>query len=432
MKKELIVAYVAASLIGSATLATGAGFKINEQGSKAMGMANAFVAQADDPTALYYNPAGIAFLKGAQFNLGGLVIAVPQTSFDGTTALSGSEQVSERAKRDLFIAPSLYATYSFENMPVTVGLGVNSIYPLAKSWDDSSAFRNQIQNIAIKPINFQPTIAYRFDDYNLGIAVGLDVTHTIVSLQKVAYDPVGGELGNLGLDGTATDFGYNMGLKWKPLKQLSFGVAYRSEITLHIDGDVNYLPTQALGAAIVGQGASFPPGKRVTSKASTTITLPDSLAFGVAWQPVEKLTLEFDAERTGWGALQKLQFTFDNTALNSFNNKPDPKNWKDAWCYKLGVQYAATKNLDLRAGYAYDTNPIPDSTLGPMLPDSDRHNVTLGMGLHNDYASIDMAYMWVHWIDRTVNNQSSATLLGENGTFKSDAHLFGASFTIKF
>ncbi len=435
MHKKLVAACVAASLMGTATLSIAAGFKINEQGAKAMGMANAFTAQADDPSALYFNPAGIAFLKGAQFNLGSLVIAVPQTTFNGTTGLSGSSQVDEKAKRDLFIAPTLYATYSFEKIPVTVGLGVNSIYPLAKSWDDSSAFRNQIQNISIKPINFQPTIAYRFDDYNLAFGAGLDVTHTMVSLQKTAYDPAAGELGNLGLDGTATDFGYNLGVKWKPIKQLSFGVAYRSEITLHVDGDANFLATTQTGAAAIGQSANFSSYNsrlRAISTVSTTITLPDSLALGVAWQPTDKLTFEFDAERTGWSSLQKLQFNFDNTAFNNFNNKPEAKNWEDAWCYKLGAQYAYNKNLDLRAGYAYDTNPIPDSTLGPMLPDADRHNVTLGMGIHNDFATLDMAYMWVHWLDRSVNNQSNATLTGENGTFKSDAHLFGANVTIKF
>lgn len=441
MGKKLVSAYVLAAITGAATLAQGAGFKINEQGAKAMGMANAFVAQSDDPSALYYNPAGIAYLKGAQVNLGSLVIAVPQTEFDGTVALTGTTQISEKAKRDLFIAPTLYATYSLESIPLTFGLGVNSIYPLAKSWDESSAFRNQIQNIAIKPINFQPTVAYRFDGLKLALAAGIDVTHAIVTLQKAAYvaDPANpntpAELGNLGLDGTATDVGYNLGLKWKPIKELSFGLAYRSEITLHIDGDANFLATTQAGAAAIGQSANFPSYySRIRDKStvSTTITLPDSLALGVAWQPTEKLTLEFDAERTGWSSLKQIEFKFDNATFNSFNNKPEDKSWKDAWCYKVGGQYAVNRNLDLRAGYAYDTNPIPDSTLGPMLPDADRHNVTIGSGIHNDSVSLDLAYMWVHWVDRTVNNQNQTTLTGENGTFKSDAHLFGANITIKF
>jgi long-chain fatty acid transport protein len=441
MRRALVSFAVSAAMLATAPLSFGAGLKINEQGAKAMGMANAFTAQADDPTALYYNPAGIAYLKGAQINLGSVVIAVPQTRFDGTTGLSGSTEVHENAKRDLFIAPNLYATYSFEALPLTVGLGINSIYPLAKSWDNNSAFRNQIQNIAVKPINFQPTVAYLFSDFNLAVSAGLDVTHAIVSLSKSAYVPDPGnpnapaELGIMGLDGTATDVGYNFGLKWKPIKELSFGVAYRSEITLHVDGDANFLATTQAGAAAIGQSANFTSyNSRISTRSSvsTSITLPDSLAFGVAWQPTDKLTMELDAERTGWSSLKQLEFSFDNTQFNSFNNKPEDKSWKDAWCYKVGGQYAYNKNLDLRAGYAYDSNPIPDSTLGPMLPDADRHNVAIGMGIHNDYAALDMAYMWVHWLDRSVNNQNNATLTGENGTFKSDAHLFAANVTVKF
>ncbi|TWJ19849.1 OmpP1/FadL family transporter [Geobacter argillaceus] len=448
MGKKLVSAYVLVAIVGAATLAQGAGFKINEQGAKAMGMANAFTAQADDPSALYYNPAGIAYLKGAQVNLGSLVIAVPQTEFTGTTPLSGnpptgvgSTPVFEKAKRDLFIAPSLYATYSLENLPLTFGLGINSIYPLAKSWDDSSTFRNQIQNIAIKPINFQPTVAYLFNDLNLAVAAGIDVTHAIVSLQKMPYSPdptvpnSAYELGALGLDGTATDVGYNFALKWKPCHNLSFGLAYRSEITLHIDGDANFIPTTGSGFNLIGMttAATSPYSRtRITSSASTTLTLPDSLSIGVAWQPTEKLTLEFDAERTGWSSFDKLQFNFNSAQFAGFNNKPDAKNWNDVWAYKVGGQYAYSKNIDLRAGYAYDESPIPDSTLGPELPDSDRHNVALGLGLHNSYASLDLAYMWVKFMERTVNNQNMQTLKGENGTFNSDAHLFGANITIKF
>lgn len=455
MGKKLVTACLLTAIAGTATLSFGAGFKINEQGAKAMGMANAFVAQADDPTALYYNPAGIAYLKGAQVNLGGLVIAVPQTEFTGTTPVSGnvplgsgSSPVHERAKRDVFIAPSLYGTYSLESLPLTFGLGVNSIYPLAKSWDSSGAFRNQNENISIKPINFQPTVAYRFDDLNFSVAAGLNVSHVIVSLQKKAYvnsitggAPFGAfELGDLGVDGTATDLGWNAGLLWKPRKDLSFGLAYRSEITWHIKGDANFLATSPAGLGAMGVNyATIPSGllpfyrERFTSSASTDITLPDSLNLGVAWKPTDRLTLEFDAERTGWSSYKKLEISFEpSSPLNAFNNKPAAKNWKDVWAYRLGAQYAYNKNLDLRAGYAYDENPAPDATVGPELPDSDRYNVTMGLGIHNDYAALDLAYMWVHWMDRTVNNQDMTTLTGQNGTFKSDAHLFGANITIKF
>lgn len=431
MKMKMVATVIATALLGTATISFGAGFKIAEQGAKAMGMANAFAAQADDPSALAYNPAGIAFQKGTFLQVGSTTIIVPQTIFDGTTRLSGTTSVSEKANRDIFIAPTVYATTSLENMPLSFGLGVNSFHPLAKRWDTSSEFRDSIQSISIKPINFQPTVAYRFDDWKLAVAGGLDITYAQVSMQKMAYtaipnSPLYGalagtyqELGTLGADATAVGYGYNFGLQWKPLSNLSFGAAYRSEIKLNLEGDANFLRSGANAAALGFTSSTI----KTTGK--TDITLPDALTLGVAWKPIAPLTLEFDVERTGWSSYNKLELEF-GTGLTAFNGKADEKKWKDVWAYRLGAQYAVTPKLDLRAGYAYDTNPAPNDTLSPELPDADRHNFSIGTGLHNELGSIDMAYMWVHWVDRTVSN------VKETGTFKSDAHLLAIAVTYKF
>jgi len=448
MKKKMLLAVVSAVLTGTATLASAAGLRVNEQGAKAMAMGNAFTAQADDPSALFYNPAGIAFLKGTQVNIGSTTIYVPKTEFSGTAPLSGiaptnvgTATVFENAKQDIFIAPTFYVTHTFEGAPLSVGLAVNAIYPLAKTWDSSSAFRAEIIDISVKPINFQPTVAYLFDKWNLAVAGGLDVTYAQVSMNKMAYSPNPAipnsayELGNLDLDGTATDIGYNFGLKWKALDNLSFGAAYRSKIDLHVEGNANFLATSPAGFNIIGMSAAAtsPYSRaRVTSDVSTVVTLPSSVGLGVAWKPNDKTTLEFDAEWTEWSTLKKLEFSFTGPQFANFNNKPKPLNWNNVWCYKLGGQYAITKNIDLRAGYMYDNNPIPDSTLGPVLPDSDRHSFSVGQGFHNDQFSLDLAYMWTHFVDRTVTNQNMAELTGANGTYKSDVHLFGASVTMRF
>ncbi|MSN27262.1 MAG: aromatic hydrocarbon degradation protein [Geobacter sp.] len=429
MKRKIVVAScIATAVVGTASISFGAGFKVAEQGAKAMAMGNAFAAQADDASALAYNPAGIAFQKGNQLQIGSTTILVPQTQFNGTTKLSGTTQVSEKANRDIFIAPTVYATASLESIPLTFGLGINSFHPLAKRWDASSEFRDSIQEISIKPINFQPTVAYRNDDWKLAVAGGLDVTYAQVSMQKMAYaqlpPSLGGsyaELGTLGADATGTGYGYNFGLQWKPLSNLSFGAAYRSEIKLDLEGDATYLATTALGA-----NPALGLTNKLKSTASTSITLPDAITLGVAWKPVEQLTLEFDADRTGWSSYNKLELKFQAPMAAAFNNKPDAKNWEDVWAYRFGAQYAVTPKFDLRAGYAYDNSPTPSTTLSPELPDADRHNFSIGSGLHNEFGSIDLAYMWVHWVDRTVANAKEA------GTFKSDAHLFAVSVTYKF
>lgn len=433
MKNKLVVTCITAAVVGTATMSFGAGFKIAEQGAKAMAMGNAFAAQADDPSALAYNPAGIAFLKGAQMQVGTTTIVVPETTFTGATKISRPTTVSEKANQDIFIAPTVYATTSLESMPLSFGLGINSFHPLAKRWDTGSAFRDSIQSISIKPVNIQPTVAYRFDDLNLAVAGGVDVTYAQISMQKAVYNAgLGGDLGSLGVDGDAVGYGYNAGVLWKPTPAVSFALAYRSKIKLGVDGDANYLGLITPTDLPSPYSAIFPArGTTVKSAASADITLPDALTLGVAWKPIEELTLEFDAERTGWSSYDKLDVKFANTTVpgvyaNVLNNKPDPKNWKDVWAYRFGAQYAVTPKMDLRAGYAFDKNPAPESTLSPELPDADRHNFSIGSGLHNEYGAIDLAYMWVHWVDRTVDN------LKETGTFKSDAHLFAISLTHKF
>ena len=59
MKKGWLAAWFGVlSLVPLPGLAFGKVFTINEQGAKAVAMGGAFVAQADDPTAVYYNPLG--------------------------------------------------------------------------------------------------------------------------------------------------------------------------------------------------------------------------------------------------------------------------------------------------------------------------------------------------------------------------------------
>ena len=58
-----LILLVAVSLIFTNQVYTG-GFQINEHGAKAMGMGGAFTAQASDPSAIFFNPAGLGFQKG--------------------------------------------------------------------------------------------------------------------------------------------------------------------------------------------------------------------------------------------------------------------------------------------------------------------------------------------------------------------------------
>jgi len=430
----LLYSMVGVAMLTSVSMSHAAGNKVTEQGAKAQAMGNAFAAQADDPSALAYNPAGIAYLKGTQVQVGSAIVLLPQTEFNGVTNVSSPDSVNEKANGDMVAVPTVYLTHSLESIPLSFGLGVNSFFPLIKRWDEGGALR-ETASTSIKPLNFQPTIAYRFDDLNLAVSAAADITYARFSSENFAYNgALGGNLGMLGLDTTAVGYGYNVGILWKPLPVLSFGASYRSEIKLKFDGDANFMGLANSSAFPPPYNAIFPAnGTTVRSKVSADYTLPDNLILGIAWKPVAPLTLEFDAERTGWSSYKELKPTYSSSApiYSNVLSTAVPKNWKDVWSYHFGGQYSVNNNIDLRAGYTYEENPIPDSTLGGDLPDSNRHYLSIGSGLHNTFAAVDLAYTYVIFEDRTIDSGANNPQI-KSGTFKQDAHMLGISLTCKF
>src|SRR5512139_1621635 len=103
MKK--VLAMFAVTVAGITMFSSGsfaAGFRLPDQDSAAMAMGGAFVGQADNPSAVWYNPAGITDLDGTRISAG--VIAIyPVLSHENA---NGTTDVSERS---VFFPPQLFA-----------------------------------------------------------------------------------------------------------------------------------------------------------------------------------------------------------------------------------------------------------------------------------------------------------------------------------
>ncbi len=146
------------------------GFYIPEQGVKATGMGNAFAAIADDPSALWFNPAGISFQQGVALQLGSDFIA-PENDYtlNGTTY---------NAKKEVFIVPHAYVVYGSDS-DWTFGFAVNSPFGLATDWTDSgapfslaSAGADGVTFSQIEAIHYNPNLAYKVND-NVSVAAGI-------------------------------------------------------------------------------------------------------------------------------------------------------------------------------------------------------------------------------------------------------------------
>ncbi|HEY0555031.1 MAG TPA: outer membrane protein transport protein, partial [Thermoanaerobaculia bacterium] len=177
----------ALSVVALAALAAvpvhGAGFSIFEQGSKALGMAGAFTAQADDPSMLYYNAGGLAFVEKAGGSLGATWIRSTKADFNGANPFPGNgysaeqETLSKFPPHAYFVAP-LSPTWKF-------GLGIETPFGLTTEWKNPNQFAGRFLSTkaALRAFDVNPTIGYQVTP-NFGLGIGAIARISDVELNR--------------------------------------------------------------------------------------------------------------------------------------------------------------------------------------------------------------------------------------------------------
>jgi len=398
--KRFLLSFMAVMLFS--TQAHAGGFQIPEMGVKAMGMGHAFTAIADDPTANWFNPAGLAFQEGHAVTLGGTLV-LPKVDFVGATFSSSAD------KKILFV-PHTYVAGTSDELGISYGIGINAPFGLEMEWPTTPAgFTGGAQYGRLQAVNINPNIAFKVSD-ELALAVGL----VYVNMYKVDFNGTA-LVQNFKGDG----IGFNAALLYKA-EQFSFGVSYRSDVKIKAKG----ISTSAT------------PYPASTSNNAITVTMPDMLSIGVAFHPAERWTVSADADWVNWKKFKELAFTY-TPGLHPVvgvggASLTVAENWKATWAFRLGAEWEYSDTMRARIGYTYDPTPISDVEFTPLLPGNDRQALHLGYGVDlSDQATLDLAYIYVLVATRNQTASTGANIV-RNGTYKSDVHLAGASLTYHF
>ena len=407
--------------------AFGAGFSIFEQGAKASGMAGAFVATADDPSAVFYNPAGLAQQRELSVLAGATFINFTN-EFNGDPTSPVTSGVDAKYKRHTFVPPNMYAVVPIGNN-LTLGVGVFAAWGLRTDWADPFAGRYISKDADLKTTSVNPVIAWQTSDGRLAIGGGVEYRRARVFLNanRMALNPFTNRIVDVANIRLASDYGddigWNVGILYKANEKLRFGASYRSDMDIDLNGKADVTQISSGNAqfdAIVS--TQLPPDQPI----NTSFPFPAVGVVGVAFSPRPDWDVEFDITHMTWTRFKALSVNFETTPAASFTR---PQNWDDSSAFRLGVNHKATDMWDVRLGAVYDQNPQPVEAVSPLLPDSDRIGVTMGTGLHTGPFIADWSVMILHFKDRSTEGRNAE---GFNGTYKTDAVLWSFNLGYRF
>lgn len=460
---------LAALPLGASTLAA-QGSNVMQHGACATSVVSVGVAgPCEDGSAVLFNPAALA----GQASGIGLGVTAVNTSADFTYDVTG-----ERFERDPSTAPvpSGFLNYRFDER-LSAGFGVFAPYGLGIDWPLSFEGRYVTYETSLRNVYLQPTLAYSVTRW-LSVGGGLDVilgsielnqrvdlaeqvvpnpaTGEPVKIPGTTTDarfsnfgiPVGTDFADVRLTGDGSGFTFNVGALLRFSDMFSAGIRYLHSAEIDYDGDARFqqVPTGlTLGAGNpfgVPSGTSLDvllapqftgSGALVSQGVSTTLELPYQLVLGVAVTPIETLQLLADYQYTGWES-------FDAAPLDFAEGGRDTElvlDYQNTHTWLFGAKYAAASDVDLRAGFRFNTAAEKDASVSPFLPEAERNYYSVGIGYDAGRGvKIDLAYQTVDQSDRRgrVRGRTFEQTAEEVnvGVYSSEAHVFSLSLVYGF
>lgn len=324
----------------------------------------AFTAVADDPSAIYYNPAGIRQVPGTEIE-GGVSYIMPHQEFKNS--MNGSDTQSEFNIFD----PNLFATTQyFQN--VTFGIGVYSPFARKTNFDRTLAVYNMTHRSEIVRLDVAPTVAFDLGKY-VSAGVGFVASHVYMN-SKVF---------NLEEDGDGYGYSGQGGILIKLPRQVHIGAVYRGRMTANLDGDGKY--------------------SGINGNYNANVHFPATYGVGVSWQPASRWLLSLEYDRELWSFMTDVTRHYKQPLLNQLGHSV--VDGQDSDNYRIGIIYCFDPKNELRAGYSFVAIAVPGKNMIPAQPDYDTQVVSLGYSHYFEKMRLDLGYEFAFTNDQKSDNQ---------------------------
>lgn len=400
-----------------------AGFGLFQHGGRGAAQVGAFVARADDPSAVRYNPAGVARLEGFQFQAG-LDFQAPKDQLD-------TAGQSDLAHHVIQFPPALYVTWKPESVgvPLTLGLSLDAPFWTITNWD-TALFPGRFQTIRQETslLELRPTLAWAIDErWSLGgslryVRGGYETSFASLDQllvgQELVLEEIHGEAASQ-VDG----LGFDLGVQYAA-SRWGWGAVFGSGVSLDGSGDISYSPREPFTDA--QEQAAFD-RRFVPSAAQMNFELPPTASVGLWWGITDSLELEGDVVWSGWSALDR---TTIDLARDPYSHGyfpapralDPPRDWKDVVSLRLGAEWTLSPMWALGGGLAFEPSPVPDETLEPGYSQGDTTVIAFGASCNLPGLSFDIGYSFHQSDDR-----EGEIYYSPRGTYSSRAQVFSIS-----
>ena len=431
-------ALAAAALLVS-TGAWAEGYQINTFSAKQLGMGHTGTALKLGSESMIFNPGALGF-SDRTLDISGSVTGIKAVA---TATHKGQDY---RTANGLSTPLAVNVAFKvFDNLQA----GVSFYTPCgsAINWTNDWPGAELNQKVDLKVYNIQPTLSWRITP-KLSVGVGMMISWGSVDLNKAlvsgsSFDKLAASQGlpsNLGnaaaasinLKGTSQiSLGANVGVMYDIDKHWTVGANFRTKMGMKVEAGLAHVDYANEMARVALEKTL---GLINEANFKSEMPCPYVLNVGVAYKPIPRLTLAADLQYTGWKTYKNLNIEFPEH-LAPFNQHIR-KDYKNAFAYHVGAQYAVTDRTDLRLGLMVDTSPVNKEYYNPETPGMTKIEPTVGFSFRPvKNLSVDVAFMYIVGTGEKNAKCTYTDLLTQQPvTFEADYHVhaFAPSIGISY
>ncbi|HET7883743.1 MAG TPA: outer membrane protein transport protein [Acetobacteraceae bacterium] len=420
---------VLAVVLFTSNHADAAGFGLRE--GSADWLANAFAgdtAKAYDAATAFSNPAGLVRLDANEID-GSVNVLLPNFSFSGANLGALGPVTPGTTGGNLAQAGVTPGVFGVWNVAPDFKLGLAFTSPFGERVANPGDFVGRFQSLVSSISDFNTTLAaaYRVNEHlSIGGGPVIDyfsarLTQALnIGVNQLTGDPVAD------VHGGNVSVGLDVGVLYQFDEQARIGINYRSQVHHNISLDQSVFVPPLLAVASPATAGLLAFGN---TRATTSITLPDSVTVGFYYQLTTQWAVMADAGWTHWSLIKGLTIT----PANGTPPTVIPENLRDTGFVSVGANYQPTERLMLQAGFAFDESPVTAENRTTRLPDSNRFILGLGATWSvTESIKLQTAYGHVFLPAGSIRSAASTTSGLIVGTYSDAANVFSVGAVIRF